>query len=45
MYCLITDQGAPPTVERKYECVHKVGRRERNQGNSCRNNRHERPFK
>ena len=34
MYFLIADSGAPPTVETKYEFVHRVGMRERNQGNS-----------
>ena len=44
MYCLITDNGAPPTVDTKYEFVHSVGSRERSQPNSCRSTREVRPL-
>ena len=44
MYCLITVNGAPPTVATKYELVHSVGRRLLSHGNSCRNKRELRPL-
>lgn len=34
MYFLIVDSGAPPTVDTKYEFVHKDGKRDRSHGNS-----------
>ena len=37
IYCLITERGAPPTVETKYEFVHRDGILLFNAGYSCRN--------
>jgi hypothetical protein len=44
MYCLMTDKGAPPTVETKYEFVHKDGILERSHPYSCLKTRDVRPF-
>ena len=44
MYCLMTDKGASPTVETKYEFVHKDGILERSHPYSCLKTRDVRPF-
>lgn len=44
MYCLMIDNGAPPTVDTKYEFDHNVDRRLLSHENSCRSSREERPF-
>ena len=44
MYCFITANGAPPTVETKYEFVHRDGILDLRAGNSSLKNLELRPF-
>lgn len=44
MYCLTVFNGAPPTVDTKYEFVHNVGSRLFSHGYSSRNNRDDLPL-